>query len=135
MLSRPILFRQPPKYEDNDFLHSTLDCVNVFPFQMVNSEAPPFSTFCVGEKMEEVLFKVNFFAINMLWCLEWTEIIEVAEHLRKSQLAIVGKTSINCIINDLIRLACWATCVRVCVALLALSFWRIICHIKAQHIA
>ena len=37
VLNRPILFRQPPKYEDNGFLHSTLDCVNVFPFQMVNS--------------------------------------------------------------------------------------------------
>ena len=61
--------------------------------------------------------------------------IEVAEHLRKSQLAIVGKTCIDCIINDLVRLACWATCARVCVALLALSFWRIICRINAQHIA
>ncbi len=28
-------------------------------------EAPPFSTFCVGEKIEDVLFEVIFFAVNI----------------------------------------------------------------------
>jgi len=44
VLSRPILFRQPSKNKEDGFLHSTLDCINVFPFHMVNSEAPPLST-------------------------------------------------------------------------------------------
>ena len=65
VLSRPILLRQPPKNKNNGFLHSTIDCVNVFPFQMVDSEAPPFSTFCGGEKIEEMLFEVKLFAINI----------------------------------------------------------------------
>ena len=131
----PILFRQPSKNKEDGFFHPILDCVNVFPFQMVNSEAPPFSMFCVGEKIEDMLFEVNFFAVNIQWCLKWTEVIEVAEHLRKSQLAIVGKTCIDRIINDLIRLACWATCAWICVALLALRLRCIMRSIKAQHIA
>ncbi len=61
----PILFRQPSKNEEDGFFHPILDCVNVFPFQMDNSEAPPSSTFRVGEKIEDVLFEVNFFAINI----------------------------------------------------------------------
>jgi hypothetical protein len=65
VLSRPILFRQPSKNEEDGLLHPTLDCVNVFPFQMINSEAPPCSTFRIGEKNEEVLFRVKIFAINM----------------------------------------------------------------------
>ena len=65
VLIRPILFRQPPKNKNDGFLHPTIDCVNVFPFQMVNSDAPPFSTFLVGEKIEDVLFEVKSFAINI----------------------------------------------------------------------
>jgi len=65
VLSRPILFRQPPKYEDNGFLHLILDCINVYPFQMDYRDTPPFSTFHIGEKIEDVLFEVNFFAINI----------------------------------------------------------------------
>jgi len=56
VLIRQILFRQPPKYKHNGFFHPTLDCVNVFLFQMVYSDAPPFSIFVVGEKIEDVLF-------------------------------------------------------------------------------
>ena len=99
------------------------------------SDTPPFSTFVVGEKIEDVLIEVKFLALNIQWCLEWTEVIEVLEHLRKSQLAIVGKTCIDGIINDLVRRACWATCPWICVALLALRFWYIMPSIKAQHIA
>ncbi len=65
VLIRPILFRQPPKNKNDGLLHPTIDCVNVFPFQMVNSDASPFSTFCVGEKIENVLFEVKSFAINI----------------------------------------------------------------------
>ena len=135
VLSRPILFRQPSKNEEDGFFHPILDCVNEFPFQMVNSEAPPFSTFLIGEKIEDVLFEVKFLAINIQWCLEWTEVIEVLEHLRKSQLAIVGKTCIDRIINDLVRLACWATCAQVCEALLALRRRSIMRSIKAYDFA
>ena len=65
----------------------------------------------------------------------WTEVIEVLEHLRKSQLAIVGKTCIDRIINDLVRLACWATCAQVCEALLALRRRSIMRSIKAYDFA
>ena len=37
VMSRPILFRQPSKNKEDGFLHPTLDCINVFPFHMVNS--------------------------------------------------------------------------------------------------
>jgi hypothetical protein len=95
---------------------------------MVNSKVPPFSMFRVGEKIEDVLFEVKFFTLM-------TEVIEVAEHLPKSQLAIVRKTIINCVINDLVRLACWATCARVCEALLALRRRCIMHSIKAHDFA
>ena len=44
VMSRPILFRQPSKNKEDGFLHPTLDCINVFPFHMVNSEVPSLST-------------------------------------------------------------------------------------------
>ncbi len=64
MLTRPILYRQPPKHKHNGFFHPILDGVNVFPFQMINSEAPPFST--LSEKTEDVLFEVKSLPINIL---------------------------------------------------------------------
>ena len=30
---------------------------------------PPFSTFRVGEKIEDVLFEVKFLALNKQWCV------------------------------------------------------------------
>ena len=70
VLTRPILFRQPPKHKHNGFFHPILDGVNVFPFQMINSEAPPFSTLRVSEKTEDVLFEVKSLAVNIQWRLE-----------------------------------------------------------------
>ena len=65
VLIGPILFWQPSKKKEDGFFHPIVDCINVFPFQMINSEVPPFSTFRVGEKIEEVLFEIKIFAINM----------------------------------------------------------------------
>ena len=64
MLTQPILYRQPPKHKHNGFFHPILDGVNVFPFQMINSEASPFST--LSEKTEDVLFEVKSLAVNIL---------------------------------------------------------------------
>ena len=84
MLSWPILFRKHSKNKNDGFLHPTIDdCVNVFSVQMVNSEAPPFSTFHNGEKIEKVFFEVKNFATYIKWGLEWTEVIQVAKHLHK----------------------------------------------------
>jgi hypothetical protein len=102
---------------------------------MVTSDVQPFSTFLAGEKIEDMLFKVNFVAINIKGCLEWTEVIKVAIHLRKSQLAIVRKTCIDYIKNDLVCLACWTTCAQISVALVALTIRWIVPHIKVRHIA
>ena len=65
MLIRPILFRQLPQNKIDGFLHPIIDCVNVFPFQTVNSDAPLFSVLRIGEKIENVLFEVKSFAINI----------------------------------------------------------------------
>jgi hypothetical protein len=58
VLIRPILFRQPLKNKEDDFLHPIIDCVNVFLFQMVNTDVPPFSTFHDGEKIEDFLIEI-----------------------------------------------------------------------------
>ena len=52
----------------------------------------------------------------------------------KSQLAILRKTCIDCIINNLVCLAWWATCAQICVALGALSCrWKMPPHKSASH--
>ena len=91
MLIRPILFRQPFKYEHNGFFHPTPDCVNVFPFQMVYSDTPPFSTFRVGEKIEDVLFEVKFHALDIHGALNGQRSSELSNICTKVSLQSSGR--------------------------------------------
>jgi hypothetical protein len=91
MLSRPILFRQPPKYEEDGSLHPTLDCVNVFLFQMVTSDAQPFSTFFFSEKIEDMLFEVKKLPLRYKGALNGQRSLKFQNNCAKVSLQLSGR--------------------------------------------
>jgi hypothetical protein len=87
----PILFRQPSKNKEDGFFHPILDCVNVFSFQMVNSEAPPFSTFRIGEKIEDVLFEVKLLQLTYNGALNGQRSLKLQNICAKVSLQSSGR--------------------------------------------